>query len=240
MTALPVIKRAQVVAEELEWLIRSDMNNHPRSRQLDIGASELGNPCIRSLIPALTAPSAGNGSWFAHLGTCLHAGLEAMLHRFNAQFTEPRFLVEQEVVVGQVRDIVIRGHVDAFDVDTSSVIDWKLVGAKRLEMFKRKGPGDQYRIQAHLYGRGLVALGHHVEQVMIMFLPRERDLHTYWWWAEPYDETVALAALARAEGLLDLVDVWGADEVAAMYPPCGAYYCKVCNKRELFPSKGVA
>jgi len=228
-----IIDRPQVVREELEWLIREELRAHPRSQQVAIGASEVGDPCPRNLALKLARPSAGSSSWLAQIGTWGHAGLERMLHRFNAQFQEPRFLVEAEVTCGELAGQPVRGHVDAFDVDTSTVIDWKFVGAARLDMFRANGPGPQYRAQAHLYGRGLVALGHHVEQVMVAFLPRERELYTAWFWAEPYDESIAVQALSRAQGLVELVDSWGLDQALALYPPCGVRYCSACKPKTL-------
>jgi hypothetical protein len=224
-----IINQPQVVREELIWLIRQRMGQHPRSQQLTIGASEIGDPCPRNLALKLARPAAGSTSWLAQIGVCVHAWLEDTANRFNQQFQEPRFLVEQEVTVGRLAGRDVTGHVDLFDVDTSTIVDWKVVGAKRLDMFKANGPGPQYRGQAHLYGRGLVGLGHHVRQVMIAFLPRERDLSSAWFWAEPYDESIAIQALSRAQGLVDLIACWGIDQVLAAYPPCGVHYCQACK-----------
>lgn len=227
MTA--IINRKQVIQEEVIWLLRDRMGAHPRGQQKAIGASEIGDPCWRNLAEKLARPKAGGASWLAWIGTVMHGDVEAMLRAFNAQFEVPRFLIEQPVVVGQLAGQDVTGHVDAFDVDTSTVIDWKFVGAKRLEMFRANGPGPQYRCQAQLYGRGLTALGHHVEQVMIAFFPRDRDLSTAWFWAEPYDESIALQALSRAQGLADLIACWGIDQVLSLYPRCGVYYCEACK-----------
>jgi len=234
-----IINMPEVLSEELLWMIRTGMAMHPRSLQKAIGASSLGNPCSIALIHDLLgdAPSGGGSrtGWLAQIGTCVHAWLERILPLINDGQFQKRFLVEQEVMVGEVGGIPIMGHLDLFDIDTSTVVDWKVVSAKRREMFRNQGPGETYRRQAHLYGYGLSRMGHHVRYVMIYFLPRERELDTAYAWAEPYDETVALETISRANGLLDLVNSWGIEQVVNLYQPCGQRYCRWCPQ-PIFPS----
>ena len=228
---LALMNSKEVLSEDLLWMIGQRMAANPRSLQKRIGPSELGDPCTRTLLRKLVAPDtlSDSSGWLAQVGTAVHAWLaEQFLLLGRGQFQD-RFLVEQEVTVGQVGGVDITGHADLFDIDCSTVVDWKVVSAKRLAMFRAQGPGEQYRRQAHLYGRGFVNLGHHVHQVMLAFLPREQELNAAYFWAEPYSEGVALQTLSRASGLLDLVSSWGIEQVEALYPPCGVWYCRTCR-----------
>src|SRR6202007_2411815 len=84
---------------------------------------------------------------------------------------------------------------------TGTVVDWKSVGPTQLTKYKAKGPGGQYRAQAHLYGRGWARRGQDVRHVAVMFLPRNGELREAYFWSEPYDEQVAIQALQRLEGI---------------------------------------
>jgi len=229
-----IINLPEVVAEELLWMIRQGMAMHHRSLQKAIGASSLGNPCSIALAHDLLGDRPpGNGvsrtGWLAQIGTCVHAWIERIFPLINDGQFQKRFLIEQEVTVGVVGGIPILGHLDAFDIDTGIVIDWKVVSAARLDLFRKQGPGETYRRQAHLYGYGLAQAGHLVKYVMIYFLPRERELDSAYAWAEPYSEQVALDTISRANGLLDLVNSWGIEQVTNLYPKCGQRYCRWCQ-----------
>jgi hypothetical protein len=137
------------------------------------------------------------------IGTAVHAWLEDTfgvdnVHRIE-QGQPERWLLERKVSVGILDGVDITGSCDLYDTLTRSVVDWKVIGKTRLDQDKRHGPGPQYRVQGHAYGCGWVRSGHDVETVAICFLPRNGELSETVWWSEPYDEQVALAALARAE-----------------------------------------
>ena len=173
-----------LVGEHLLHLIRDTITNHPRSLQRQIGPSEIGHPCPRRLGYKMLGRGerAGEPNWKATVGTALHSYLEHVLDTANADYErrtasgQERYYLEQRVTVGQILDTAIDGSCDVYDRATATVVDWKSVGPTQLTKYKRFGPGNQYRSQAHLYGRGWRARGLPVDTVMVVFLPRNGEL----------------------------------------------------------------
>jgi hypothetical protein len=97
----------------------------------------------------------------------------------------------------------LAGSCDLFDRDTCLVTDWKLTSPERLRTYAADGPGPKYRIQAHLYGRGLASAGERVTDVSVAFLPRATTLDGIHVWSEPYDPAVADKALQRFAAIRD-------------------------------------
>lgn len=239
---LPTIDTPQVVFEDLLHHIKQAITNHPRSQQTRIGPSGIGVECRRALAHALAGdePPDRETPWKPTVGTAVHAWVEQAITASNAMLTptQPRFLLEHRVTVGDINGTVITGSCDLFDVATGIVNDWKCVGPTRLNTYKRKGPGEQYRVQAHLYGRGWQRAGHTVRHVMITFLPRDGELRDAFQWSEPYDETVAVQALARATGIAQLIDSIGVDATVGLYPPCDNQWCDWCGTKQPFTRNG--
>lgn len=145
-------------------------------------------------------------AWKPYVGTCVHSGNESIFDSWNLAHCaslgdQERFLVETTVDVGEINGTAITGHADLYDRVTAIVADWKVVGPSMLKGYRANGPGHEYRAQAHLYGRGFTRLGLPVDQVMVVFLPRNDELHHTYVWHEPYDEQVALDALARCDAI---------------------------------------
>ncbi|OJX98435.1 MAG: hypothetical protein BGO96_04545 [Micrococcales bacterium 73-15] len=191
---------------ELRRIVEHSILNAPRSLQRRIGPSEIGTPCDHCLAAKIAGweETSRGVAWLPFIGTCVHHEHEYVLTLDNAarrvQGQPARWLVEHEVTVGTINGVEITGSCDAYDTLTGTTVDWKIVGPSTLRS-ARRGPSPVYRAQAHLYGRGLVAQGHQVRHVSIVYLPRNS---VNGWddavlWSEPYDETVALTALARAD-----------------------------------------
>ena len=190
--------------------IRTAISNHPRSLQTRIGPSEVGNPCDRRIgYTLLGTPKRERGdAWKPTVGTAVHTWLADALDAddttrvidaggmiADAQLT---WLTEQTVTVGYLDDgTPITGSFDAYHQPTGTVIDHKIVGVASLRDKKANGPGQQYRTQAHLYGAGLLMAGHPVTTVAINFLPQNGNLTDGHWWSEPFDISVAAAAITR-------------------------------------------
>lgn len=217
-----------LLGRELLHLITRRIHSHPRSLQVAIGPSEVGHDCARRIGYKMLGvdENPGEPNWKATVGTALHTWLEDMLAADNAAAAETRWLVEETVTVGSIGGRDIHGHCDVFDLVTGTVVDWKSVGPTQLKKYRAHGPGGQYRSQAHLYGRGWVARGHRVERVAVMFLPRNGELREAFYWSEPYDEKVALAALQRAEGIHTAVSMLGAQALAVL--PTADAFCQLC------------
>lgn len=202
-------------------VIETAIKGQPRSLQKRIGPSEIGNPCDRCLAHKLagTPEIEQHAPWLPFVGTAVHSELENVFTQANAGRDRVRFLVEATVSVGQIGGVDITGHADLFDLETGEVTDWKIVGATTLKK-ARGGPSLTYRRQAHLYGRGFTRRGLAVNRVRIAYLPRNSvHLGDAVIWSEPYDEQIAVDALARANGIAMVIDALGPDAALAATAP---------------------
>lgn len=202
---------------EYRAVIEAAITDHPRSQQVRIGPSELGTPCLLCLGRKLAGvPERREAAWLPTVGTAVHSWLEETFAVANAGQQHARYLTELRVDVGEVDGTAITGSCDLFDRVDASVNDWKVVGPTTLRKVRAQGPGDTYRTQAHLYGRGMTRRGLAVRTVRIVFLPRsEPTLAGAVIWSEPYDEAVAVAALTRADALAKAIRLASADAVLA-------------------------
>lgn len=191
---------------DLQAVIRDYERNIERSLQVEIGPSEVGQPCDRRLVMQLLGAediNADRDQWPATVGTAVHALLAEAFRRSNAMLTAqgraPRWLIEQPITI---RPGLI-GHTDLIDLWTWTVIDHKNVSVASLRDRKKAGhPGQQYEIQAQLYGLGWARAGLPIKKVAIAFYPKSGMMRDSWLWTADYDESVALAALDRMDSLL--------------------------------------
>jgi len=175
----------------------------PRSLQASIGPSEIGTPCTRRLGYRILdwdpKPNSDTDPWPATVGTAVHAWLADTFTAWNARLGAERFLIERRVTLPGG----IPGNCDLYDRDTGTVIDWKTTGNTRLAKYRKNGPGDQYRTQAHLYGLGMLLAGEKPQDVAIVFLPRSGRLDGLHVWSEPFSHHVAVDALRRLQSMRD-------------------------------------
>ena len=222
----------QVNGRELLSIITTAITEAPRTRQRHIGPSELGIPCIWCLAHKLAGieETRTGGDWLPAIGTAVHAWLDGVFGEQDAAADlaavqagrngePPRWICESRVDVGEVDGTPVTGSADLYDTLTGEVTDWKIVGPTTLRTVKASGPSITYRTQAHLYGRGFTRRGLPVSTVRIAYLPRTSvTLQDAVLWSEPYDETVALAALARADALAKAIRTVGIDTLAPNLP----------------------
>jgi hypothetical protein len=206
----------ELLFDELLYEVGEAIANHPRSQQKRIGPSEIGTPCARRLGHKLagTEPEESGDRWRPTVGTAIHTWLEtnplaAANANWAAECGQPRYLLEQEVTVGTIGGVDITGRTDAYDTVTQTVIDFKTAGKTKLAHYRRHGPGRDYHDQVMLYAKGWIAQGRPVDQVMIVWFPRDGDLSTSHQWSAPYDPAIALAALARANRVDAAIKVLG-------------------------------
>jgi hypothetical protein len=204
------------VNNAIDALVADALNNQPRSQQKLIGPSEIGTSCIRCLarklagVEKLPPQGIADVAWLPAIGTAVHAMLEQMFDKDNLSKSSngetPRWLIEEKLVIGKIGDHEITGSCDLYDLETNTVIDHKVVGATKLTSIPKKGPGDQYRVQAHLYGLGWSLRGYEVNEVAVKFYPRNNpSLLAGYFWTEKYDENIAFEALQRANDIYDSV-----------------------------------
>lgn len=229
---------AEQTAAEYESVMAAGINSHERSAQKLIGPSEIGVPCDRALIcklAQLEEPRQGV-PWKPAVGTALHAQQETWFGcpAPAATTTSADWEVEQKVAVGYIGPSLIRGSTDLYR-KTGVIIDHKFVGKERLKKYRSGGPGQQYRTQAHTYGKGWEDEGWAVRAVMICFLPRDGELRDSYYWWETYDRSVAEAALARANNRYALLASLGLDLALSLFPLCDEdinpdwEWCRWCN-----------
>lgn len=198
--------------EDIRSLIRAADANKPRSLQRALGPSEVGHMCERRLAygqvaarrPSNTPKQAGLNRFSdplsAIMGTAMHAWLEDAVRSANEQLGRVRWIPEQRVEIRPG----LAGTCDLYDADTLSVLDWKVPGKTRHDKYKKYGPSNTYRAQAHLYGAGYQrSFGLPVKYVGIVFLSRTGGLRDTFLWREEYNQALVDEVLAR----LDRVDI---------------------------------
>lgn len=178
-----------------------------RDKQSYAGPSDLGNPCPRCLGRKMVGDKAENNfSLFPWIGTAVHAYLERMV------FQTPEYLHEQKLYVGDVPGYgPIRGTADLIRVvNPTQVVDWKIVGIKKIASYRVNGAPKRYRYQGQLYGKGCEIAGFPVESIAIVFIPRDsggiNDIFVH---EEAYQPEMAEAALSRAAEIFALASANG-------------------------------
>lgn len=179
-------------------VIRNAERNHPRSLQKAIGPSEVGHPCARRIAYKLYGFDEINDGdrWRTTVGTAVHAWLAETFEAADRAAGGGRYLVEHRVDPGGpegTSDLFIR----VLDLLSGTVTDWKIVGPTSLARYRTHGPSEVYRVQFHLYGKGMRRAGQDVRWVSMVALPSAGSLDDAVVWSEPFDESIADRALAR-------------------------------------------
>lgn len=196
----------QEIMDMVLWADR----NAPRSKQVAIGPSEVGDPCDRRIAYKIAGTKEINtwrDPWPAIVGTAIHTWMETAIqryqdHHFSADFDYPWMT---ELAVSP--DPLVAGHSDVYNRKTQSVVDWKTAGVDAMRKYRKEVPNG-YRTQIQLYGLGHENAGRPVKDCVLVFLPRSGWLGDMFIHREPYNRDVAVYALERlyriGEQLLDL------------------------------------
>jgi hypothetical protein len=176
----------------LEMILHAERQS-PRSKQKQIGPSEMGEACDRRIAYRLAGIPEINVAfdpWPATVGTAIHAWLDGAAQLWNTT-RENVYLTEQEIPFefGGI------GHGDLYY--DGCVIDWKSASKEVMRNVKKNGPPSKHVTQVHLYGYGYRRLGHKVDRVALAFVPRAGWIKDMFVWSEPYNEQVAQAAITR-------------------------------------------
>lgn len=180
----------------IETLIEHD-NARDRSQQEEIGPSSIGG-CRRKLWHeiAKTEPTNEGDKLGAILGTFIHAGIEAAFRRKDP------FGVQYELEIAVEFD-GLPGHVDAYDKINQRVIDWKTNKKGSARYFGASNRQQMW--QVHLYGYLLTQNGYTVKEVALAGIPRDGKMQDILDLIVPYDEEIALRALAHYEETKQMV-----------------------------------
>ena len=167
-------------------LIKAD-NARSRSQQTAIGVSQLGG-CSRQVYFKLNgAPGTNKGLRLASImGTAIHSAIELALADSGA-------MLETRVEV----DGLPPATIDYYDPATKTVVDWKTIKLSGVPYFLSK----QKRWQIQTYAYLLTLKGYEVDTVKLIGIPRDGTENDIIEHSEPYDEAVALEALAWLENI---------------------------------------
>lgn len=234
----PLNRSPDQVATELFGIVADAVTNSPRSLQTRIGPSEAGSPCHRRIGYTLAGTPRVNiagMAWKPAVGTAVHAMFAdiiaaAEVARAGGDPYAQRWHVEERVGAGTYGPdgVTLDGSCDLFDAWTGTSFDWKFTTRNRIrEHYRPHGPGDQYRVQAHLYGLGWARRGHPVAHVAVIFMTRDGEYTDRHVWHEPYDEKVALGALRRLDETAYLLHDLGPAITLPMLPMAESY-CGNC------------
>ncbi|WGH20074.1 Cas4 exonuclease [Gordonia phage Tarzan] len=224
---------------ELQRLVVDYSESRPRSLQLDLGPSEIGHPCDRKLAQTVMREPGFDrrtGDVLPSIvGTGAHGEMEKALQHYN-DIHGARYLIEHRI---EIRPNLY-GHLDCYDAERRTVIDWKFPGNTRMATYRKYGPSQQYFVQAHTYGHGLRLQGIPVDSVAVMFLPRGGRLVDAHLWVEPYNEQVALDAIARMDGIALMVDTFDVENHPENYSlfrrePQDCVFCPFHNPKPTTP-----
>lgn len=229
----------RILRDELLHVIGQAIDDHPRSQQQAIGPSEVGTPCDRRIgYKLLNTPVANTQppAWRPTVGTAVHSWLEDVFGAHDVNHGriddhELRWLTEQRLIVGHVNGVPLTGTCDLYDTATGTSIDWKVVGTTTLRKAKSAvARGEihdpQYRVQAHLYGRGWQLLGRPIHTVAVCFLPSAGELSDAVFWTEPYNPSIAEEALTRVARIHAIVG--GFEQRALPILPAADSHCGHC------------
>lgn len=223
MTFAPLNTPSKELANELTNIITEASRYTPRSQQVYIGPSEVGQECVRRLAYKLLdwekANESGGGSWAANVGTAIHSFLEEIFSKYPEKYE-----VEQKV---QIR-ANLSGTIDLFDKEKGYVLDWKTTSPAGVKAKRSEGATSQQVTQVQLYGYGKAQQGVQVNKVGLIFLPtggQITDMHIELY---DYDENAALSALARLDSVYELLSTIDVEENPQMWPLIPATPSRMC------------
>jgi hypothetical protein len=155
----------------------------PRSQQVAIGVSALGG-CRRQVWHKLNGDTETNATkrLAAIMGTAIHATIE------QAFAGSDDVLIEHRVEIEGLPPATI----DFYDVAAGEVVDWKTIKLSGVNWFVSK----QKQWQVQTYGYLMARDGYDVKTVTLVGIPRDGDEGDIIIHSEPYDEAIALEALA--------------------------------------------
>ena len=226
MTFTPLNTSAENLGKDLAKIITDAGIYAPRSQQVYLGPSEVGEKCTRKLAYKLLAwdkvNDSSNGNWASQVGTAIHSHLEKIFAKMPQ-----RYEVEEKVKIRAN----LSGTIDLFDKELGIVLDWKTTSPSNLQVRKREGATDQNVIQTMLYAYGKAQQGVTVNFVGLIYLPTGGSITDMYVELHPYDEQVALDALARLDSiytLLSTIDVETNPQMWSMIPIVPSRLCNYC------------
>lgn len=225
MTFTSLLGPGEQLAKELGDIITQAGVYAPRSRQVAIGPSEVGHECVRRLAYKMLdwekVNESQGGNWVAQVGTAIHAHLAEIFAKKEGYEVEQRITIRPN----------LSGTIDLYDAKRGIVMDWKTTGFKGLQERRSQGATPQQLTQVMLYAYGKKQTGALVTQVALIYLPTSGGLDEMHVELHPYDEAMALGALARIDNIMTMltgVDVESNPENWSLIPKTPSKTCSYC------------
>lgn len=226
MTFTPLHTPDVALAQELSKIITDAGIYAPRSQQVYLGPSEVGEKCTRKLAYKLLSwdkvNEGSNGNWASQVGTAIHSHLEKIFSKMPE-----RYEVEVKVKIRAN----LSGTIDLYDKQEGMVLDWKTTSPANLQTRRREGATEQNIIQTMLYAYGKKQTGADVKKVGLIYIPTGGSISDMYISLHDYDEQIALDALARLDNiytLLSTVDVEANPAMWEMIPKVPSRLCNWC------------
>jgi hypothetical protein len=190
---------------ELIGVVREYAAEDPRSLQVAIGPSEIGDPCdARIARTVLGLPKVNDSDpWASFVGQATHAKLADAFGWANdigeATTGDRRYLIEQRVYLTDG----ISGSCDLYEA--GDVIDHKVVGTDTMKAHLAHGwaANPKYGTQLDLYGLGWHNAGQPVERVSLALWPRSGFLDGLLVLTRPWDQGNAERAMERLSAITE-------------------------------------
>lgn len=243
--AVPLPDLAADLQAEFITMIRWYEEASPRTRQVSLGPSDIGDECDRSLgykIAGIRGTHKGD-PWGAWVGTAMHHRMEKVVKAYQKAHGGV-WMIEGEVIV----DPLVRGHADY--IRTPVLVDLKSVSPDGMDRVKKKGLPPKYLVQGNLYAKGLNQMGIPIESIAFIFMPKAGKLDNFYTWAGAHDPQIADDALARTYGIarkLTELDILAHPQRWEEIEPNHGYLCEWCpmfnthmNADESATDKGCA
>lgn len=195
------------IKETLIEKLTTDDKSKPRSLQTRIGPSEIGG-CTRRMWHKIQGTAYTNEDTLrlsAIMGTAIHSMIEDVFK------DDDRYIIEAEV-----ESDGIMGHIDLIDTETNTIWDWKTTTKNSLSFFG----SSQQKSQVHLYGYLANKNGIKIENVGLVAIARDGNETDIKEILEPYNEAIALNAIAKYNKTLALTEAPAPEKDASF---CASY-----------------
>ena len=226
MSFTPLKPELELLADELKrelcQVITDAGTYSPRSRQVSIGPSELGEECTRKLAYKLLdwekVNVTSSGSWAAQVGTAIHAHLEAIFSGSEKYETETRVKIRGNLA----------GTIDLFHAERNMVLDWKTKSPTGVKEKRSQGASQKEIIQVMTYAFGKVKEGVAVDYVGLVFLPTGGQIADMYIELHKYDEQIVIDALTRIDNVYELLSTIDVEANPAMWQHIPAVTSRMC------------
>ena len=213
---------ADEVKRELCQVITDAGTYSPRSRQVSIGPSELGEECTRKLAYKLLdwekVNQSSSGSWAAQVGTAIHSHLEGIFNNPLMYETEKRVEIRGN----------LKGTIDLFHLERKMVLDWKTKSPTGVKEKRAQGASQKEIIQVMTYAFGKVKEGVEVEYAGLVFLPTGGQIQDMYIELHKYDESIVTNALERIDNVYTLLSTIDVEANPAMWEHIPAVTSRLC------------